>query len=488
MATTSSGRTKMQLANEGAATAIELLGVHDAVTVFAVDSIAHCIIGLSQIDSGKNDLANRIRQIQSQGGGIFVYEGLVNAWERLRNAPMKTKHMILFSDASDSEQPGEYVRLLEEMQAEGCSVSVIGLGNRGDPDAALLEDIAKRGGGRIFFTQDAMDLPAIFTQETAAVSRSTFIEESRFIGQTKDLLELGLDVPVPSQLNAFNLCQSKPKAATALVTNDENKDPLLVFWNKGAGKSLALMIPLAGEAAIDVIQHSSYHAFNASWINWLLKSPTPPGVALEQTRVGDEIEMDLYFDEKWQSKFTDTPPMIKLMSLNASGQKLERPWERMQPGQFKTTIKLNPEEKVVGAISIGNTQLSFGPLELGHHVEWFPDEDAEHNLGAIARQSGGGLSPRLDKLWEFDSTIVSQKLRPWLCALLIVLILMEMLCYKMGWNIGRFPKLGIPERFQKRYLNSEDAVLTSNTVEKPKHDDSQDLFKKRLERFKRNHS
>lgn len=484
MANTSSGQTKMQLANEGAATAVELLGIHDAVTVFAVDSIAHCIIGLSKIDTGKNALANRIRQIQSQGGGIFVYEGLVNTWERLRNAPMKNKHIILFSDAQDSEQPGEYVRLMEELQREGCTVSVIGLGNKGDADAHLLEDIAKRGDGRVFFTDDAMDLPAIFTQETAAVSRSTFIEESRNIAQTKDLLELGVAIPVPVQSNAFNLCQSRPGASTALITHDENRDPLLAFWNKGAGKSLALMVPMAGEGAQSILQHSSYHAFNASWISWLLKSPVPPGVALEQTRVGDEIEMDLYFDREWQAKFADRPPVIKLMNLQASNQMQEKLWERLSPGQFKTRLRLNPDQKMVGAISVGNTHLSFGPLELGHHVEWFPNQNVEHELRTIARQSGGGLSPRLDQLWEFDAKIIEERLRPWLCVFLMFLVLLEMLCYKLGWHFGYLPRVDLLRYFNRSSPDKkhEHLINQKQTEAAAEH---QDLFQKRLEKFKR---
>ena len=85
--------------------------------------------------------------------------------------------MILFSDAADSEEPGSYSELISEMVSQNTTVSVIGLGTDTDVDAQLLQDIAHRGGGRIFFNEDASALPGLFAQETVAVARSTFVDE-----------------------------------------------------------------------------------------------------------------------------------------------------------------------------------------------------------------------------------------------------------------------------------------------------------------------
>ncbi|MEM9017663.1 MAG: VWA domain-containing protein, partial [Verrucomicrobiota bacterium] len=158
-AITPSGNTKMQLANEGAARAVELLGDLDAVTVYAVDSKAHQICKLLNVGKSRSELNKRIRRIESMGGGIFVYTGMREAWSELQKANSGQRHMILFSDAADSEEPGEYQELLTEMENEGATVSVIGLGTRSDPDASFLEDIARRGSGRIFFSEIPGDLP-----------------------------------------------------------------------------------------------------------------------------------------------------------------------------------------------------------------------------------------------------------------------------------------------------------------------------------------
>ncbi|MCB1233487.1 MAG: VWA domain-containing protein, partial [Verrucomicrobiae bacterium] len=163
--TVASGHTKMALADEGAGRAVELLGAQDAVAVNAVDSTSHEIVPLTNVGANRAEIIDRVRRIESMGGGIFVYTGLKAAWEQLRKAEIGQRHIILFTDAADSEEPGDYKRLVDEIVKAGGTISVIGLGTRADSDAAFIEDIAKRGNGRIFFTNVPGELPNIFAQE-----------------------------------------------------------------------------------------------------------------------------------------------------------------------------------------------------------------------------------------------------------------------------------------------------------------------------------
>ena len=151
--------TKMQLANNGAANAIGLLGAQDSVSVYAVDDTPVAIVKQQKILGNKNSLMRKARSVQAGGGGIFVYTGLNQAWSTLKKVPIGTKHVILFTDAADSEEPGDYKKLIAEMNKAGATISVIGLGTKKDADAKFIEDIAKRGKGRIFFTEKAADIP-----------------------------------------------------------------------------------------------------------------------------------------------------------------------------------------------------------------------------------------------------------------------------------------------------------------------------------------
>jgi hypothetical protein len=171
------GKTKMDLANAGAVNAIDLLGPMDQVTVFAVDSQPTTVVPLTRIGKKKAELGDRVRKIKSAGGGIFVYNGLKAGWDELKKSQAGTRHLILFSDTQDSEEPGDYKNLIQKMTDEGATISVIGLGTEKDVDSALLEDIANRGNGRIFFSNEPMDIPKIFAQETVTIARSAFIKD-----------------------------------------------------------------------------------------------------------------------------------------------------------------------------------------------------------------------------------------------------------------------------------------------------------------------
>lgn len=78
------GISKMDLANEGSARAVELLGSQDSIVVFAVDSEAHEIVPLMKVQPNRQKITNLIRRIESTGGGIFVYNGLEAAWAELK--------------------------------------------------------------------------------------------------------------------------------------------------------------------------------------------------------------------------------------------------------------------------------------------------------------------------------------------------------------------------------------------------------------------
>jgi len=154
------GRTKMDLANLGTCAAIETLGPYDEVGVIAVDSAAHLVSPLTSA-SDKDAICAQVRTIRSLGGGIFTYTALVNAARLIQESNKGTRHIVLFADAADAEEQGDYKRLLEAVEPLGITVSVIGLGSESDSDAAFLKDVAERGKGRIQFTSNVDELPRL---------------------------------------------------------------------------------------------------------------------------------------------------------------------------------------------------------------------------------------------------------------------------------------------------------------------------------------
>ncbi|MDF1813106.1 MAG: VWA domain-containing protein [Verrucomicrobiales bacterium] len=434
--TTKSGNTKIQLANEGSARAVELLGGSDAVTVFAVDSQAHEIAPLLNVGAFRDELISRIRSIESMGGGIFVYTGLKEAWESLKKSELGQRHVILFSDAADSEEPGNYKSLIAEMRKEKATISVIGLGTRSDPDAAFLEDIAKRGGGRMFFTTVPGDLPNIFAQETVTVARSTFIDSAVATQATGNWYEVSnKDMPWLNEVDGYNLSYIRDEDQAALITTDEYKAPLVAFGRRGIGRSAAVSFPLGGNFSTKSREWEKAGDFMQTLNRWLMGEEIPPGIGLRHEIKGTELSIDLLFSaEEWKDKFALNPPKLKLSRGVDTPVTSELTWERIAPGRFSVKTDLREGELIRGAVQAGRSAIPFGPVIVGSSREWAFDAERVDEMRETSATSGGRELVDLADAWLKPEGREMSTIRAWLLVPLLGFFLLEALMTRTGWK------------------------------------------------------
>ncbi len=469
--TVNSGHTKMQLANEGAARAVELLGGSDAVTVFAVDSSAHEIAPLLNVGKARVELISRIRRIESTGGGIFVYTGLKEAWESLKKSDLGQRHVILFSDAADSEEPGNYQSLIAEMRKEGATISVIGMGNRKDSDAAFLEDIAKLGEGRMFFTDVAGDLPNIFAQETVTVARSTFIEDPVSTQPTGNWFEISnRDLPWLKEVDGYNLSYIREGDQAALISTDEYKAPLVAFGRRGIGRSAAVSFPLGGDFSRRTREWEKAGDFMQTINRWLMGEEIPPGIGLRHEIKGTELSIDLLFDSaEWNKRFALNPPKLKLSRGLESPVTRELPWERIAPGHYSLRTDLPESELIRGAVQIGQSALPFGPVVVGSNREWAFEAERIREMRQTSVTSGGRELVDLADAWLKPEGREMASIQPWLLIPLWCLILFEAFVTRTGWKLPTFERAQTEKRARrpKRRTVAVEPVNSKKTEEKP---------------------
>lgn len=435
------GRTKMELANEGAGRAVELLGDFDQVTVHAVDSRAYEQVPLLPVGANRGRIIDLIRRIGSGGGGIFVYEGLQAGWHNLKSVPVGQRHLILFADAADSEEPGAYRELLAEMAREKCTVSVIGLGTESDSDAGLLKDIAKLGGGRAFFTHDASTLPNLFAQETVTVARSQFLDEPAPAEATGRWLEISPTSPTwLKQVDGYNLSYARPEATVALLTPDEYEAPLVSFVQRGLGRCAAVAFPLGGEFSGSARAWPGLADFLQTLVRWLAGEAAPPGIGLRTRVDGTRLRLDLFVDELDAGKLAAAPRIVLHEATAAAprGAVREIAWERMEPGHFRADANLEPGRMVRGAIQVGKAALPFGPVSTGVQPEWEVKPGRVEELKQVSAASRGQERVQLAKAWESPPQRQSTSLRPSLLVLLLAMLLTDALLTRMGWAIPVF--------------------------------------------------
>jgi uncharacterized membrane protein len=433
------GKTKMDLANSGAIAAVNLLGGTDQVTVFAVDSEAKKTVPLSTVGGNQAKINQRISRISSGGGGIYAYTGLKAAWEELQKSKAGTRHVILFTDTQDTEEPGNYKKLIAEMTKEGATISVIGLGTKADMDAALCEDIAKLGNGRMFFSDRPMDIPQIFAQETVTIARSAFLEEkvaALASGRWSEISPKPIDW-MPA-VNGYNLSYARKDTTVSLVSKDEYVAPLVAHARRGLGRTAAVSFPLGGEFSEDVRKWNGYGDFVQTMGRFLMGQQLPPGIAIRHQMKGTRLELSLYYDaEEWGERLNQEPPVVKLQD-EAGGAIYEVPWRRIAPGHFSLSRDLNEGSVVKGAIRVGDHALAFGPVSVGSSVEWAFEAERLDELRQVSHQTNGRNLVNLEDAWLRPPYLAAHSLNLPLGISLLLMIILEALITRTGWKMPEF--------------------------------------------------
>lgn len=402
--TVANGRTKMELANAGAAGAIELLSPLDSVSVIAVDTAAHVIVPMSGV-SDPLSLAKKVRGIQSTGGGIATYTALQAAAEQLNKAPQRNKHIVLFADASDANEQQGCVSLLSQLEDFDITCSVIALGTRGDPHAQFLMDLADTGRGEAYFTTEAQDLQRLFNQDTLRVSRSLFIEEPTGVQSLPGLLGIGELLPDAfPNLGGYNLTYLRSEATAGAITTDENAAPVFAMAYRGLGRTAAFTGQIGGSFGSDVVAWNQFGAFFASVSRWLTGLEEPEALFASARREGSQAVLSVELD-------SGAPVPAELGRLAASfaepnGSTTRLSLERVEEDRFEARLPLQQVGVGFGTLELpdGRT-LTLPPVALPYSPEL--ERGADPNRGRrvlerLSRATGGESLATMTQLFRGD--------------------------------------------------------------------------------------
>ncbi|MBN1395834.1 MAG: VWA domain-containing protein [Pirellulales bacterium] len=434
------GRQKMDLANLATAEVVEMLGPTDQFGCLAVDSAAHEIVPLADV-TDPSAMRSKILRIDSMGGGIFVYEALSNAVRMVLKAKAGTKHIILFADAADSEEPGDYKALAEKCAKAGVTISVVGLGTEKDCDAGLLKDVARRGGGQCMFTNVAQELPRLFAQDTFLVARSAFLQDPVRVRSTGGLLSITRK-PLGEfpKIGGYNLCYLRPGANLAVVAEDEYKAPVLGSWQAGLGRVLCYTGEADGQYTGPIADWQHAGDFFASLARWAAGKSQELGrdVAATQELGGGVCRIELHLDPERESPPFASLPELTLLSARpgetAATKKIGMNWATAD--SLLAEITLTGSETILATIAapeLGQTTLA--PVCLPYSPEHLPPEPGRgvEALKRLARATGGRERLNLGDVWKDIPKITRHvSLAPYLLLLTVSIFLLEVIQRRTG--------------------------------------------------------
>jgi Mg-chelatase subunit ChlD len=435
------GRIKMDLADLGTVSVLDLLSPMDEIGVFAVDTSAHEIVPLDTVEKNLS-YRSQILGIGSQGGGIYIYEALVASARMIQNAKAQTKHIILFSDAADAEQSAHYEEIVGKLRDANVTVSVVGLGTEHDCDANMLKDLARRGGGECYFSNDPDEIPRIFAQDTFTIARSTFVDEPTPLQITAGYSLLGSQpASAPPTLGGYNLCYIRPQANLAAVTSNEYKAPVVASWNAGNGRVLCFMGEADGKFSGEFAKWNQAGEFYATLARWVAgkREPLPDDMLLtEQVRDGVCL-VQLHLDPARKADPFSNLPRVKILHglPGAAPAKETIPLQWKNADLLEAAVPIAGRETVLNTVEISGQQpVTLPPACLPYSPEFVPEQPGRGAaaLAQIAVTTGGTERIEIPKMWS-ELPVKSRyvELAPWLLVAAAFLFLVEIFERRTGW-------------------------------------------------------
>lgn len=436
---------KIQLAKEAAIAAVELLGERDYVGVIAFDAEAYSVVDL-QSAGNRAAIVQTIESIEANGG-TSIHPALELANDALSQVTATYKHAVLLTDGQS--QPGDFAGIVDRMAAGAITVSTVAVGE--GADVVLLQDIARWGKGRYYFTADPYDIPQIFTKETMTASKSSLVEEP-FLAQVFRPTPVigGIDWETAPFLFGYVVTSPKSTAEVALVT--ERGDPLLVEWRVGLGKSAAFMSDAKSRWASDWLTWPGYGAFWAQVVRDVMRTTQTHSHETRITYAGgqgritvDNVDDHGNFVNGLHSVVQVIDPQLRMrhvtLEQSAPG-RYEAPFDMKEIGSYLFKVRQSmrgPEGDVVYSDVTRGITVSYKP-------EYRHLSTNEAFLAELASVTGGKVTPTFDDLFNVgdrDAVAVRRRLWPWLLVAALALFLVDVALRRLdlaGWGVAGSPR------------------------------------------------
>ena len=434
-------KTKMELADEGAAASVRLLRPFDRIAVMSVTEVVFWDVPLQSVHSPKA-IENKILAVRAGGGGIYVYTSLEAAREVMKKTDTPLRHVILFSDAADSEEKVKGVPfgtfgtgprsedLARAMRDDGITTSVIGIGEEYDGDTQFLKDLAAAGGGRFYLTNDAAKLRGLFVEETERLVDSSLHEiKFRPAVRLTHPTVAGIDYEAGPQLRGYQ--EMEARSTAEVVLTGPNGDPLLTTWRYGLGQVAAWSSDSGPRWSEDWLAWEGYGKQWTQVARWALRSRAGDETAIEvefaggraQVRVARRGKDGLTLDEGGLRARIDDGTDQTEVALRSG-----------EPGMWTSQIRTRSDKTYrVQVLDDQGTVLaedSFAPP---------PSPERRHRtvdaawLQGLAEQTGGRQEPeRLSPTPTASLTTEVQRLWPWLALLALLLLPLDAFLRRPG--------------------------------------------------------
>lgn len=447
------GSTRIEVAKEAAMSAVEALTERDNIGVIGFDDAAKWVVPLQSV-SDPAAIQEQIGTLRADGGTAF-YSALDEAFLALYGATTPQKHVIFLSDG----QPGDtgFQQVVRAMREAGITLTTVAVG--GGADQRLMRQLATLGGGRSYAVGEFDDVPKLFVKETVLASGS-YVQNRTFYPVVTEVGTLTRYEGFPS-LDGYLTGAEKASAHVALTS--DTQDPLLAWWNAGAGKALAWMSDAEGAWTSRVLSWEEAPRFFGGLVAQTLPGDSLGGT-LEARVEGDELQVSYQDDE---GEAAETQAVI----LSPDGAETTLPLVETAPGLY--TARMDAQTQGAYAIRVtqsggdGVSRSREGGAVKGFSQEYDLRIQPDDSLKQLCERTGGRLLTLGESLWDtpLQPAQTRKSLRDALCVAALLLFLADIALRKLPWEDAFAkahtarpapqPKPTRPKRKQKKSVQPE---------------------------------
>jgi uncharacterized membrane protein len=462
-----SNRSQQDIADEGAAMAIESMDKSDLVGVITFNSDYTVDVPLAPNKDPKAT-AKLVRSIGADGG-TYMPPALAEAHRQIRAAKADVKHIIVLSDGV-SLGKDKLPSMVEEIAADGIRVSTIAIGNQSDTD--MMADMAARGKGQFYRVIDPNVLPRVLVKAVRIV-RSPLVREAVF---TPVVLPTGSPVlegvgavmggsMAPLRGLVLTQARSDPSVVQVLATpkvegRDGGGEPVLAYWNVGLGRVAAFTSDAQPRWAALWLEASGGAGYSRFWSQLVRVIARPPLSARTQELAGtfDGDRLTLRLRASSESGGALDGLSVPGTVYGPRGTKLGVRLSQVGPGEYETTVNLrDADNDQSGAYvvvleprsTIAGTVHALPPVVGGVSrpsagaAEFLRLRSDEVSMAAIAKASGGsvhslfaapGSVPDLYSRAGLHPAEARVPLWPLLAVAAVVIMLLDTATRRVAWD------------------------------------------------------
>ena len=281
------GKTKYDLALDGATACLDTLGDRDYCGIVSFQSTASEKMQLIPV-AQKEKIVEIIEDMRiNMDAGDTIFSGaIIRAGEALAVLDnVEKKHIVMITDGMPSDKLDVYGEYIKDNLEKGITMSIITVGSASDSYQSSMKEAAEMGGGQHYHVTDPKTIPTKMQTVLSleAIPEIAYGEEFNLTIKDKTTVVTGIDDALLPTLSGY---YGTVKKADAVVPLMGKYVPIYAQWKYGNGNVGSFMCDLngiwSGEFINDIVGQSIIlnivdnifpnHDVRADGINFVIKT------------------------------------------------------------------------------------------------------------------------------------------------------------------------------------------------------------------------